>query len=187
MFHTLKRMKIGNSFLNGDQNNWFLWLWIFFLWEADERLLNGVWLCRFKIKNTNYKNVWKISAGHVSQRWDRVWRWCLKRKEPDSGRGENRNSLNLANAAGGVAKPVNPPPVFTTPRIFSLNISWCHSTKVDSNLNIRPFYLSIERWVCMSNIGIFLGLRMKSDGYNLSLCYIVAFHWLEKRQPKCSL
>ena len=144
MFHTLKRMKIGNSFLNGDQNNWFLWLWIFFLWEADQRLLNGVWLCRFKIKNTNYKNVWKISAGHVSQRWDRVWRWCLKRKEPDSGRGENRNSLNLANAAGGVAKPVNPPPVFTTPRIFSLNISWCHSTKVDSNLNIRSFYLSIE-------------------------------------------
>jgi hypothetical protein len=37
-----------------------------------------------------------------------------KRKEPDSGRDEDSNSLNSANAAGGAAKPVNPSSLFTS-------------------------------------------------------------------------
>ncbi|EFX71474.1 hypothetical protein DAPPUDRAFT_60138 [Daphnia pulex] len=88
LFHPVKRMKVGNNSSNGDR-------------PTDSS--DGGSSCSGKQINGNLM----VSDGvHNGQ--------SRKRKEPDSGRDEDSNSLNSANAAGGAAKPVNPSSLFTS-------------------------------------------------------------------------
>lgn len=100
LFHPVKRMKLGKNSQtpNGDR-------------PADSfdgsassgKHMNGNLMLDMEVRDSaDYDE----DGGHNGQ--------SRKRKEPDSCRDEDSNSLNSANAAGGAAKPVNPSSLFTS-------------------------------------------------------------------------